>query len=77
MIKWLGNCFKTREDLEEYKKRNEIEHFKKAVKLFNWTPDMAHSVYVDECAKRLNELCGLGYDEIEQIEIGVYESLNA
>ena len=61
--------FFSKADIDNFLKRKAIERFKTGVRLFMKDVDMGSSIYVDNCARQLNEIYGLSFDEIEQIEI--------
>lgn len=69
--------FFSKADIDNFLKRKAIERFQTAVWLFMRYVDMASSIYVDDCARQLNEVYGLGFDEIEQIETDAMKKIEA
>lgn len=70
-----GIIFKSLEEIDEFEKNQYIDAYKNAVKLFVNNSTMENSIYCDECAERLMKFYDFKYDQIEQMEIEVMESM--
>ena len=65
--------FNSKEDIDRFILNQAIEAYKMAVKMFMDDHSMASSVFADRKADTLNRL-GMTWEEIEAIEIEVYEA---
>lgn len=71
-----GVYFNHKCEIDNFIKEQSIERYKMLVKMFANNSIMEISIACSDAADFLHNECGLSYEEIEQIEISVLESLN-
>lgn len=64
-----GVIFKSKKDIDEFRKENAIERYKLLVKEFVRKSDHAINKIIVEHEERLHKVFGLSYEEIEELEI--------
>lgn len=69
-----GTVIKNMEEAKAFEKELAINAYKVAVEVFMNNMNLEASKYCDEKAEKLHSL-GFGWDEIEAIEISVYEAV--
>lgn len=60
--------FNSKQDIDNHIKKQAIESYKRAIRIFIKKGDMESSVYADEKAEYLVKECGMTWDQIEEIE---------
>ena len=66
--------FNSQEEIDNFLKEQAVRAYKTAIEMFIAHPDMEHSIFADEKAEFLNKQFNMGWEEIEQIELGVYKA---
>ena len=72
-----GVVFKTEKEIDDFHRKNAVESFRKSVEYFAKHPTMEASIYSGERAENLVKNYGYTYNEVEAIEIDVYETMAA
>lgn len=67
--------FNSEAEIDAFLERKAVEAYKMAVELFATFHDMAHSIGADEKAQVLADQYGYTWEQIEEIEIGVYKAI--
>lgn len=67
-----GVIFHNEKEVDEFRKNQAVEAYKTAIRMFEEHSDMEHSIFADEKAEILHNQFGLDWNEIEAIEISVY-----
>lgn len=70
-----GVVFNSKQDIDNFLKDRAIEDYKIAVEMFVNHTDMAHSVYASEKAELLVKNHGFTWEQVEDIEISVMQSI--
>lgn len=71
-----GVIFHNEQEIDKAIERQAVDAYKLAVELFAVKSTMANSIYADERAERLVNQFGYTWEQVEEIEIEVYKSLN-
>lgn len=61
--------FNSKQEIDEFIKEQAIEHHKNLSEMFAKKPSIELAAWISDSEKRLHDVFGLEYDEIEQIEI--------
>lgn len=64
-----GITFKTKKEIDEFIKKNNIELFKRYCKIFSNHPTIEASIVCAEQATKLHDNFNISHNEIEAIEI--------
>lgn len=70
---YLGMNFKNIDELKNWSKQGAINYYRKLAVRFEANPTMALSNVMSEYADILHKTFGLGWSEIEEIELSIYE----
>lgn len=68
-------CFHNTAEVDRYLEENAVAAYKLACELFAEKPSIAHSLYCEEQADYLVNQYGYSYDQLEAIEIAVFEAM--
>ena len=66
--------FHSESDIDDLIKRKGVDRYKMLCTMFASKPSMELSVMMTDAARYLNKVCGLSYDEIEEIEVEAFEA---
>lgn len=72
-----GIVFSSEKEIDAFLKAEAIKSFRRAVQNFVRRPSMEASLYTAEKAEYLNNLHGMDWDEIEQIELDTMRACKA
>lgn len=77
MMKYRGYyidhvIFHSKADIDAFVKKNAVNAYRRACRMFAESPSMECSIYCHEQAQRLHDDFGLSFSEIEEIEISAY-----
>lgn len=70
-----GVVFKSEKEIDDFHRESAVGAYKTAVELFASHPSMERSNYVHERAVMLVEIYGYTWDQVEELEIEVYEAI--
>lgn len=62
-----------KQDVEDFLKRRTLEIFRYAHELFYHSPTYAMGITCEECAGELHDEYGMSWDEIEELEMKIYQ----
>ena len=66
--------FRNEAEIDEFLKQQAIREYKIRCQVFATNKDMGSGIYADEQAEKLNREYGIGWEELEQMEIEAYKT---
>ena len=70
-----GFTFKNEQEIDAFIEKQAVDGYKRDVKLFAADPSMEGSIAAGESAERLVKQFGYTWEQVEAIEIEVYEAI--